>query len=162
VKRSEAAVGSTVFFFVAPCVVAGLVPGWIGSATGSHVPGPIRLVGVIVGLAGAAALVRCFADFVAARGTPAPVAPTETLVVAGLYRYVRNPMYVAILSVVLGQALWWGSAWLLLYGVLAWVVPATFVRFYEEPTLRRQFGDEYTAYREAVPAWIPRLRPWSR
>jgi protein-S-isoprenylcysteine O-methyltransferase Ste14 len=95
------------------------------------------------------------------RGTPAPVAPTERLVVGGLYRYVRNPMYVAVGATIVGQALLLGRPWLLAYAAAFWLVVATFVRVYEEPTLIRRFGREYDAYRSAVPGWWPRRRPWS-
>jgi protein-S-isoprenylcysteine O-methyltransferase Ste14 len=93
-------------------------------------------------------------------GTPVPVAAPERLVVGGVYRYVRNPMYVAILAIVVGQALLLGQLGLLLYAAGIWLITASFVRFYEEPALRRRFGADYEAYRRAVPAWWPRLRPW--
>src|SRR6266540_351001 len=95
------------------------------------------------------------------RGTPAPVAPTETLVVGGLYRYVRNPMYVAVVAAVLGQALLLGRAVLLAYAAAVWLCVAAFVRWYEEPVLAARYGARYEAYRRAVPAWRPRLRPWT-
>jgi protein-S-isoprenylcysteine O-methyltransferase Ste14 len=93
-------------------------------------------------------------------GTPAPIAAPERLVVGGVYRYVRNPMYVAILAVIIGQALLLGQLGLLLYAAAIWLIAAAFVRWYEEPTLTRRFGAGYEAYRRAVPAWWPRLRPW--
>ena len=93
-------------------------------------------------------------------GTPVPVAAPERLVVGGVYRNVRNPMYVAILAVIVGQALLLGQLGLLLYAAGIWLITAAFVRFYEEPALRRRFGADYEAYRRAVPAWWPRLRPW--
>jgi protein-S-isoprenylcysteine O-methyltransferase Ste14 len=117
---------------------------------------------VLLLVAGGAVLVHSFARFVVeGRGTPAPVAPTDRLVVGGLYRWVRNPMYVAVTATILGQALLLGQVVLLGYSVLFWAVVATFVRVYEEPTLSEQFGKEYEEYRRAVPAWLPRLRPWS-
>jgi protein-S-isoprenylcysteine O-methyltransferase Ste14 len=82
-------------------------------------------------------------------------------VVGGLYRHVRNPMYVAVLMIISGQALWFASMGLLVYGAAAWAVTALFVRFYEEPTLKRTYGAQYEEYRENVPAWLPRLRPWN-
>jgi protein-S-isoprenylcysteine O-methyltransferase Ste14 len=94
-------------------------------------------------------------------GTPAPVAAPERLVVGGVYRYVRNPMYVAVLAAIVGQALILGRLTLLLYAAAAWLVVAAFVRFYVEPTLARRFGADYEAYQRAVPAWWPRLHPWS-
>jgi protein-S-isoprenylcysteine O-methyltransferase Ste14 len=93
-------------------------------------------------------------------GTPAPVAAPERLVVGGVYRFVRNPMYVAVLAAIVGQALLLGRLVLLLYAAGTWVAVAAFVRYYEEPTLTRRFGEDYEAYRRAVPAWWPRLRPW--
>ena len=93
-------------------------------------------------------------------GTPAPVAPTERLVVGGLYRYVRNPMYLAVAATIVGQALLLGRPILLLYAGAFAVTVAAFVHWYEEPTLRRQFGDDYERYRHAVPAWWPRRTPW--
>jgi len=95
------------------------------------------------------------------RGTPAPVAPTDKLVVGGSYRYVRNPMYVAVVSCTVGQSLLLVRPVLLGYAVVVFVTVATFVRVYEEPTLHSQFGSDYDEYRRAVPGWIPRLRPWT-
>jgi protein-S-isoprenylcysteine O-methyltransferase Ste14 len=89
-------------------------------------------------------------------GTPVPVAPTQRLVVGGLYRYVRNPIYIADTAVIVGQALLLGQPWLLLYAVAFLVVAAAFVRRYEEPSLIRQFGAEYDEYRRRVPGWWPR------
>ena len=91
-------------------------------------------------------------------GTPAPVAPPKHLVVTGLYRRVRNPMYVGVLAAVSGQALLFGSVRLLEYALLLGLAVHSFVFFYEEPTLRKQFGEEYERYRASVPRWIPRLR----
>ncbi len=107
-------------------------------------------------------LVRAFWQFaVEGLGTPAPVAPTKTLVVGGLYRYVRNPMYLAVLGAIVGQALLLGQPRLLIYALVILTAFVSFVRWYEEPTLTRQFGAEYDAYRKAVPAWWPRRRPWT-
>ena len=160
VRPRQALLGSTVFFFAVPGIVAGALPWVIGSSAGSQPGWPMRTIGLALAVAGVALLLVCFAGFVAARGTPAPVAPTEQLVVEGPYRYVRNPMYVAVLTIVLGQTLWHASLWLVLYGALAWAVMATFVRLYEEPALSARFGSDYATYRAAVPAWIPRVRPW--
>ena len=106
-------------------------------------------------------LLQAFVRFVTEGvGTPSPVAPTEHLVVGGTYRYVRNPMYLSVTSVILGQALLLAQPVLLAYAVGFLVVTASFVHLYEEPTLRRQFGAEYDAYRAAVPGWWPRRRPY--
>jgi len=90
---------------------------------------------------------------------PAPAIPTRHLVVTGLYRYVRNPMYVAVVSAILGQGLILGNVSVLEYGALVWLLFHLFVLVYEEPTLRASFGPEYEAFCAAVPRWIPRLSP---
>jgi protein-S-isoprenylcysteine O-methyltransferase Ste14 len=121
----------------------------------------VRVAGLIMLIAGAIVLIQAFARFVTeGHGTPAPVAPTERLVIGGLYRYVRNPMYLAVVAVITGQALALGQPVLLGYAALVWVTVASFVRWYEEPALARQFGAQYQAYRRSVPAWLPRTRPW--
>jgi len=103
------------------------------------------------------------ADAIAkAGGTPMPLAPPERLVVNGFNRYVRNPMYVGLLIAILGQALLFGSLGLVLYAVVVWIITASFVRWYEEPTLSHRYGTEYEEYRRNVPAWLPRWRPWKR
>jgi protein-S-isoprenylcysteine O-methyltransferase Ste14 len=145
--------------------VAGLVP-WLIS--GWQVRGPVSplaiirmaLGGVLLVLA-IVVLVRAFARFVMeGRGTPAPVAPPERLVVGGDYRFVRNPMYLAVITAVLGQAMIFGSLGLLVYALALWAITAAFVRWYEEPVLLRRYGDEYERYCLAVRAWLPRLRPF--
>jgi protein-S-isoprenylcysteine O-methyltransferase Ste14 len=93
-------------------------------------------------------------------GTPAPVIPTRHLVVTGFYRYVRNPMYVAVLTAILGQALILGNVSLLEYAAIVWLLFHLFVLTYEEPTLRASFGPEYETFCAAVPRGIPRLSPW--
>jgi protein-S-isoprenylcysteine O-methyltransferase Ste14 len=165
VQRAAAGVGTAVFFVVGPGLVAGLVP-WLIS--GWQVRGPVSplaiirmaLGGVLLVLA-IVVLVRAFARFVMeGRGTPAPVAPPERLVVGGDYRFVRNPMYLAVITAVLGQAMIFGSLGLLVYAVALWAITAAFVRWYEEPVLLRRYGDEYERYCLAVRAWLPRLRPF--
>jgi protein-S-isoprenylcysteine O-methyltransferase Ste14 len=152
----RAAAGSSLFFALAPGVVAGLVPylitGWEGDA-----PSALRVLGALVTAAGAAVLLHAFARFVReGLGTPAPVAPTRHLVVGGLYRYIRNPMYVAVVACIAGQAALFGHAGLLVYAVVMLLTFVAFVKGYEEPTLHSQFGAEYDAYRRAVPGWWPR------
>jgi protein-S-isoprenylcysteine O-methyltransferase Ste14 len=88
------------------------------------------------------------------------VAPATRLVIGGLYRYVRNPMYLSVLAAIFGQAVLLGAGPLLAYAAGIALAFALFVRFYEEPTLRSQFGAEYERYCLAVPAWWPRLHPW--
>ena len=159
-RRPSAAAGSALFFAVAPGVVAGLLPWMItGWAVESEWWPPLRVAGAVLVVAGAAVLVNAFARFVReGLGTPAPVAPTERLVVGGLYRYVRNVMYVAVTAAIVGQALLLGSVALLIYAAVAWAGMAAFVRFYEEPTLAARYGAEYESYRRSVPAWLPRRR----
>ena len=165
-RKPVAAAGTVVFFLVAPGVVGGLIPWWLtGWQADALDPSwlwlPLRLVGVLLVVAGAGVLVLAFARFVAeGAGTPAPVAPTEHLVVGGLYRHVRNPMYVAVLAVVVGQALILGRLVLVLWAALAGAAMVAFVRGYEEPALTQKYGDEYVAYRRAVPGWWPRWRAW--
>ena len=164
VQRTIAVLGSAVFFVVAPCTLAGLVP-W--SITGWQLRPPFlgleltRGIGAIMILAGVPGLVDAFARFaLQGLGTPAPIAPTRNLVVTGLYRYVRNPIYVAVVAIILGQAVLMGDWRLIIYGALLWLAFHVFVVAYEEPTLERTFGREYEAFRAAVPRWIPRMTPW--
>ncbi len=111
--------------------------------------------------AGLPVLLDSFARFaLQGLGTPAPILPTRHLVVTGFFRHVRNPMYVAVASLILGQALVFGSVPVLEYGIAVAVGFSVFVRLYEEPALRRSFGVEYEEYCANVPRWIPRLRPW--
>jgi protein-S-isoprenylcysteine O-methyltransferase Ste14 len=156
--------GSSLFFALAPGVVAGVVPGALtgwDSGYGSAWWAPVQLVGAAIIAVCATVLVQAFARFVReGRGTPAPVAPTERLVVGGLYRYVRNPMYVAVVGAIVGQALLLGRPVLLAYAALVGAGMAAFVRGYEEPVLARRYGAAYDEYRRAVPAWRPRRRPW--
>jgi protein-S-isoprenylcysteine O-methyltransferase Ste14 len=158
VQRLRTAAGSLVFLALAPGIVAGLVPWLLTGWNSSDPPVWLQLAGWVVLVAGAAVVVEAFGRFVVEGiGTPAPVAPTEKLVVGGLYRYVRNPMYIAVAAVILGQAAVLGSwllvAYALVFGASVW----SFVHWYEEPALRRRFGAEYEEYLRTVPGWWPRL-----
>ncbi len=164
VGKARAAAGSLLFLVLAPGVVAGLIP-WLltGWQAGGPLPDwpPVRWAGAILIVAGVAVLVSAFGRFVVEGvGTPAPVAPTERLVVGGLYRYVRNPMYLAVGATIVGQALLLGRPVLLLEAALFAAAVVAFVRLYEEPTLSRAFGEEYEAYCRAVPGWWPRRSAW--
>lgn len=162
-RRATAAAGSALFFLLAPGLTAGVVPWWLTGWRAAAPPWPLpgRLCGAALLAAGLAALVHAFVRFVReGSGTPAPVAPTAKLVVGGLYRHVRNPMYVAVTAVITGQALVLGRAALLAWGAAFLATTFAFVRLYEEPTLCARYGPEYDAYRRAVPGWWPRLRPW--
>jgi protein-S-isoprenylcysteine O-methyltransferase Ste14 len=163
VRTSTAAVGSAAFFAVAPGTFVGLGP-WL--ITHWEIPvssPPLRLVlGVVLIVLGLIPPVHAFIQFAKAGGTPMPVAPTERLVVTGFNRFVRNPMYVGLLTAILGQALLFDSSWLLLYAVIGWIATASFVHWYEEPTLVRTYGEQYEEYRRNVPPWTPRLTPWNQ
>src|ERR1700685_820010 len=163
-RRAFAILGTAIFLVLAPGTVAGLAPWWI---TRWHVqsaaiaPLPVRVSGALLVAVGLVVLLDSFARFaLKGLGTPVPVFPTQHLVVSGLYRYVRNPMYVAVLAVIMGQALIFGSIGLLEYAAVAWLAAHVFVVAYEEPTLRASFGAEYQAFCASVPRWIPRLTPW--
>src|SRR5215213_11016658 len=157
-RRAQAAAGSALFLAAAPGLVAGLIPYLLTGWEAGDAPLVARIAGVVLLIAGAAVLLHAFGRFVVeGLGTPAPVAPTEVLVVGGLYRYVRNPMYLAVTATILGQALLLGQVELFAYGAVFMAVVAAFVHWYEEPTLARTYGEQYDEYRGAVPAWIPRL-----
>jgi protein-S-isoprenylcysteine O-methyltransferase Ste14 len=88
------------------------------------------------------------------------VAPPERLVVSGPYRRVRNPMYVAVVAIILGQSALFADVRLLVYALIVWLAFHAFVVLYEEPTLQRAFPEDYQLFTAAVPRWRPRLRPW--
>lgn len=164
-RRALALLATAVFLVLAPGFFVVLVPYWISRW---RIQPPLlgftvfRTAGVLLVVAALPVLLESFARFaLQGLGTPAPVFPTQHLIVKGFYRYVRNPMYVAVVSMVLGQGLLFGSTYVLVYGICAWLVTHVFVLTYEEPTLRRTFGAEYDTYRANVLRWIPRLTPWS-
>lgn len=160
-SRISAVAGSLLFFIVAPGVVAGLIPWWITDWESEASSPAIRVTGIVLICIGFAALVYSFARFVVEGiGTPAPVAPTERLVVGGLYRYVRNPMYVAVVAIIVGEAALLARPLLLIYALIAGAAMAAFAHFYEEPDLAIRFGESYENYRRNVPGWVPRVRPW--
>ena len=166
VRRIAAILGSAIFLVVAPGIVAGYVPWRICRW---RVAAPLlgislfRFFGVLLIAAGLPILLDSFARFaLQGLGTPAPVFPTRHLVLSGLFRYVRNPMYVAVVSLILGQGLLFGSVRVLEYGITVWVLFHFFVLIYEEPTLGKTYGPEYEQFCANVPRWIPRLRPWRR
>jgi protein-S-isoprenylcysteine O-methyltransferase Ste14 len=160
-SKPSAIAGSAIFFLVAPCVVAGLLPWLITRWHGLTTSIALIAAGAILIVAGIAVLLHAFTRFaLEGSGTPAPVAPTETLVVGGIYRHVRNPMYVSVFAIILGQVLLFGSVAVLVYGVLVAAACVAFVLVYEEPTLARRYGQSYETYRRNVPGWLPRLTPW--
>ncbi|CDX15707.1 conserved membrane hypothetical protein [Mesorhizobium sp. ORS 3324] len=162
-RTFQAIAGSALFLVAAPGVVAGLMP-WLLT---DHYRMPLSAVagfvplGSILVIVAAGILLHAFAGFaLEGLGTPAPVAPTERLVVGGIYRHVRNPMYIAVLSIILGQALIFSSSAVFVYGLIAAAAMISFVKVYEEPTLASRYGEEYEVYRRAVPGWLPRITPW--
>lgn len=158
----RAAWGTTVFFVLVPGTVAGLVPGWLSGW--DRPAGGLRVADVVGGslvTIGTAVVIAAFVQFVReGRGTPAPIAPTEQLVVGGLYRYVRHPMYLAVAAVIGGQALIFDSVAVLWWLLVFMAAVFTFVTAYEQPILRQTYGASYQAYCAAVPGWWPRLTPW--
>jgi len=163
-QKSSAILGSAIFFVVAPFLAAAIIPWWIThwdmrpAFFGIELT---RLIGALLIIAGVPGVVDSFARFaLQGLGTPAPIAPAQHLVVSGLYRYVRNPMYVSVVAVIIGQALLFGDWRLFVYGMLFWLACHAFVVGYEEPALRRSFGAEFSTFCANVPRWIPRARPW--
>ena len=149
---------NVVFTVLVPGTVAVFVPYRILSSSGRlqlHEIGALRLLGLTPVLFGGAVYLSCVWGFARiGQGTPAPIDPPKKLVVSGPYRFTRNPMYVAVFCVILGEAVFFASSWLLAYGLLILATFYTFVVFYEEPTLRRQFGSSYNNYCTRVPRWL--------
>jgi len=161
-KRALAILDSAIFLVIAPGTLAGYGP-WAICRWRMAPPFfgffPIRMVGVLLIAAGLPVLLDSFARFaIQGLGTPAPVAPPQRLVVTGLYRYVRNPIYVAVVSLIFGQGLFFSSVGVLEYGLAVWLGFFVWVPIFEEPTLRGKFGKDYEDYCARVPRWIPRLR----
>jgi len=161
--RVRAWLGTILFLFVAPGVVAGLIPYVITRWRMSWQPPwivPVAIVSAIAILSGIIVLLDAFVRFARADGTPAPPAPTAHLVVVGPYRFVRNPMYVGVLGIILGQALLFGSWGCLIYACVTFAAVLLFVKTYEEPTLTEAYGEEYLEYKRHVRGWVPRVTPW--
>jgi protein-S-isoprenylcysteine O-methyltransferase Ste14 len=165
-RRITSIVGSAIFLVIAPGIVAVYVPWLICHWHFAQPPlgtGSIRALGVLLVAAGLPVLLDSFVRFaLQGLGTPAPIFPTRHLVVSGFYPHVRNPMYVAVVSLIFGQGLLFGSFRVLEYGAAVGVGFYLFVLVYEEPTLRRSYGTEYEEFCAHVPRWIPQLRPWRR
>ena len=163
-NRPAAIFGSAIFLVIAPGSIAVLFPYWIDRWQ-MRAPllglSALRALGVLLICAGLPLLLDSFARFaIQGFGTPAPIAPPRHLVVTGLYRYVRNPMYVAVASLVFGQGLFFGNLRVLQYGLAVAVGFHLFVLLYEEPTLRSKFGNEYDVYCKNVRRWWPRIKAW--
>jgi protein-S-isoprenylcysteine O-methyltransferase Ste14 len=153
------ALKSLIFLLAAPGLVGFYIP-LAFFRTGARVEtGVISCLAFLLWPAGTLALLWCFWDFlVKGRGTPAPVDPPKELVASGLYRFVRNPMYVSVLMILLGHFLWFGHWRLLAYAGAAWLATHLFVTLYEEPNLRNRFGTSYEEYLQRVPRWIPKFK----
>jgi protein-S-isoprenylcysteine O-methyltransferase Ste14 len=163
-SKAIAVLGSALFFVIAPLTLAGFIPWWVTHwefRPAFFGLDPTRSLGGVLIIAGAPGIVDSFARFaLEGLGTPAPIAPPQKLVVTGLYRYVRNPIYIALVAVIFGQALLFGDLPLLWYGALLWLFFHVWVVTIEEPTLEQTFGAEYESFRINVPRWIPRSTPW--
>src|SRR5688500_11247150 len=146
------------FTLLVPGTVLGVIPFLLFRSTGPQVDlGNIHFLGIVLIVPGLAIIIWCFIDFIRrGRGTPAPYDPPRRLVVAGMYRHVRNPQYIGVVLVALGEAIFAGSLILLGYAAVLAMGYHAFVRFYEEPTLKKLFGDEYVRYTRAVPRWLPK------
>lgn len=153
-KTSTAAAGTVIFTIFVPAMVAGALPHLVAGPKGSAPPWAVVAGWALVTL-GTLGYLWCAADFVRQGvGTPAPIAAPDQLVVRGLYHLSRNPMYVSVLLVILGQAALRWSVSVLVYGGFVLLAVSLFVVLYEEPALTRRFGDSYLRYRQAVPRWI--------
>lgn len=152
---------TAIFILLVPGFLLGVVPPFVVQAAGGPAlaPGAARWLAVPLWLAGAVVMAWCARDFVVrGRGTPLPLDPPEELVVSGLYRYLRNPMYAAALLVQAGTVVWYGSLAQAVYWLFLFTGFTLFIRSYEEPHLRKTFGAAYEAYCRAVPRWLPRLK----
>jgi protein-S-isoprenylcysteine O-methyltransferase Ste14 len=147
------------FTILVPTTAAGWIPQALrGNATSTPSIALRALSFLLITLGIATYLHTAFWGFALhGHGTPAPIAPTQKLVVEGLHRYVRNPMYLGVLLIVIGQAVLFRSRTLVFYAGVIWLAAHVFVLLYEEPTLERKFGNEYRKYRQRVPRWIPRF-----
>jgi protein-S-isoprenylcysteine O-methyltransferase Ste14 len=159
-KRAVVPILNTILFtIVVPGTVAVYIPMRLAGGYSKPQPGPLMWLGAICVITGAAIYFRCAWEFaVRGLGTPAPIAPTKYLVTTALHQRVRNPMYIGVALAIVGQAAIFHSLHVVEYAVLMLLTAHIFVILYEEPTLRRQFGDSYEEYRRSVPRWIPKLK----
>ncbi len=148
------------FTLLLPGFVAGLAPYWIlegENAVGSFPP-PfhfLQVPGILIFIPGITILISCIARFAfEGRGTLAPVDPTRKLVVGGLYRYSRNPMYIGVISILTGESLYFRSLDLGLYSLFVFLGFNLFIMIVEEPRLRRDFGKQYEEYCKKVGRWL--------
>jgi protein-S-isoprenylcysteine O-methyltransferase Ste14 len=148
-----------IFMAVAPATVTIYLPYALLTSSHAPQPGSLRYLGLLPIIVGAVAECWCARDFaIKGRGTPAPFDPPKELVARGLYRRVRNPMYVGVMTILAGESLFFASRTLVVYALAVFVWFNIFVLLHEEPTLRRKFGEAYERYCEAVPRWLPLLK----
>jgi protein-S-isoprenylcysteine O-methyltransferase Ste14 len=159
--RVPTAVSAAAFIAIVPGSIGGWIP-WCIATDGLPVVlrTPDRILGVALFVIGWTILLWCTVEFVRrGRGTPSPERAPTKLVVSGLFRIVRNPMYVGVVTAIMGIAIAMRSWETALYGLVVAIAFHLRVLFYEEPRLTREFGDEFKAYCERVPRWIPRVTP---
>lgn len=150
---------TALFSVIVPGTVAIYIPSRLAGGLTMWPTGGLAWLGAVVILLGAAIYFRCAWEFaVRGLGTPAPIAPTKYLVTTALHRYVRNPMYIGVALAIVGEAALSRSLHVLEYAAVMLSAAHCFVVLYEEPTLRKQFGESYEQYRRSVPRWIPRIR----
>jgi protein-S-isoprenylcysteine O-methyltransferase Ste14 len=150
---------SLIFLIVVPGLFAIYVPLALLRRGARIETGAIAYLSFPLWLIGGIVLLKSLWNFSKeGRGTPAPIDPPKELVATGFYRYVRNPMYIAMISILIGHFLWFGFWLLLAYAATSFTGMHLFVALYEEPTLKKKFGTAYLDYVQAVPRWIPRLK----
>ena len=146
-----------VFTLIVPGTFAGLVPYFVVTRFSSGDFGNhsfVRIIGIFLFAIGVSIYLWCAWEFARAHGTPAPIDPPKELVVKGLYRFTRNPMYIGVLCILLGESMFFASVALLLYAGFMLIVFELFITLYEEKTLTGVFGEAYIQYRNRVPRWF--------
>jgi protein-S-isoprenylcysteine O-methyltransferase Ste14 len=145
-----------IFTILVPGTIVAAIPYSLLREDPAPHPGPLGLLGMLPLALGVVFYLWCAWDFASAgRGTPAPIDPPRILVARGLYRVVRNPMYVGVLLILIGESMVFSSLVILQYTLVVWLMFHAFVVFYEEPTLRKKFGAAYEEYCRSVSRWIP-------
>ena len=153
------ALKSFLFLVAAPGMVAGYIPLALLREGPQIETGFLAYLALLLWIIGGVILLWSFWNFLhEGRGTPAPIEPPKELVATGFYGYIRNPMYVGVLAIIIGHFLWFGYWYLLIYAVVVFAAFHTFVTYYEEPKLKRTFGAAYEDYLRKVPRWIPKFR----
>jgi len=157
-RRFWPILNTVLFTIFVPGTVAILIPRWLMGGFTWPKGGATAWLGGAVFVIGSLIYLRCAWEFaVRGSGTPAPIAPTKFLVTTALHRYVRNPMYLGVALAIVGEGVVFRSVHVLVYAAVMLTIAHIFVVLYEEPTLRRQFGESYEEYQRSVPRWIPRF-----